>query len=222
MTAGVSYGCATFIDLTLSTFSTGYADGYSLTRVFLIFLVVLVLAAVLNIFSSHLMAIMNNVSVWWHVVGASAIVLILLFVPDQHQSFSYVFTERFNNSGFSDGSTTNFAFWFAIVPFGFLLTQYTITGFDASAHLSEETASASKAAAKGIWRSIFYSVIGGYILLLCVVFAVPNDADGNPDNAGVGARRRRLHLQRGAGSRTGPRWCCSSPPRRSSSAPRPA
>ena len=153
---------------------------------FIIFLVVLVLAAVLNIFSSHLMAIMNNVSVWWHVVGASAIVLILIFVPDQHQSFSYVFTERFNNSGFSDGSTSNFGFWFAIVPFGFLLTQYTITGFDASAHLSEETASASKAAAKGIWRSIFYSVVGGYILLLCVVFAIPNEADGNPDNAGVG------------------------------------
>ena len=72
---------------------------------FIIFLVVLALAALLNIFSSHLMAIMNNVSVWWHVVGASAIVLILLFVPDQHQSFSYVFTERFNNSGFADGST---------------------------------------------------------------------------------------------------------------------
>ena len=185
VTAGVSYGCATFIDLTLSTFSESYAADYSLTRVFIIFVVVLFLAALLNIFSSHLMAIMNNVSVWWHVVGASAIVLILLLVPDQHQSFSYVFTERFNNSGFDDGSTGGFAFWFAIVPFGFLLTQYTITGFDASAHLSEETQSASNAAAKGIWQSILYSVIGGYILLLCVVFAVPN-VDGAPDNAGVG------------------------------------
>ena len=185
VTAGVSYGCATFIDLTLSTFSESYAANYSLTRVFVIFVVVLFLAALLNIFSSHLMAIMNNVSVWWHVVGASAIVLILLLVPDQHQSFSYVFTERFNNSGFDDGSTSGFAFWFAIVPFGFLLTQYTITGFDASAHLSEETESASNAAAKGIWQSILYSVIGGYILLLCVVFAVPS-VDGAPDNAGVG------------------------------------
>jgi amino acid transporter len=72
------------------------------------------------------------------------------------------------------------------VPFGFLLTQYTITGFDACAHLSEETASASMAAAKGIWQSIFYSLLGGYILLLAVVFAIPN-ADGGPDNAGVGA-----------------------------------
>jgi amino acid transporter len=186
VTAGVSYGCATFIDLTISTWSKSYGDDYSLTRVFIIFLIVLALAALLNIFSSHLMAVMNNVSVWWHVVGATAIVLILLFVPDQHQSFSYVFTERFNNSGFGDGSTSYFGFWFAIVPFGFLLTQYTITGFDASAHLSEETGSAAKAAAKGIWRSIFYSVLGGYILLLAVTFAIPNDSSGAPDNAGVG------------------------------------
>ncbi|WP_296603239.1 amino acid permease [Nocardioides sp.] len=186
VTAGVSYGCATFIDLTISTYSDSFAADYSLTRVFVIFMIVLVLASVLNIFSGHLMAIMNNISVWWHVAGALGIVLVLVFVPDQHQSFSYVFTERFNNSGYADGSTTNLMFWFAIVPFGFLLTQYTITGFDACAHLSEETASASTEAAKGIWRSIFYSLVAGYILLLAVVFAIPNTPDGAPDNAGVG------------------------------------
>ena len=71
VTAGVSYGCATFIDLTISTYSDSYAGDYSLTRVFFTFLVVLVVVSVLNIFSSHLMAIMNNVSVWWHVVGAT-------------------------------------------------------------------------------------------------------------------------------------------------------
>ena len=42
VTAGVSYGCATFIDLTISTYSESYAGDYSLTRVFLIFLAVLV------------------------------------------------------------------------------------------------------------------------------------------------------------------------------------
>ena len=187
VTAGVSYGCATFIDLTISTWSESFAANYSLRRVFIIFVIVLALAALLNIFSSHLMAIMNNVSVWWHVIGASAIVLILIFVPDQHQSFNYVFTERFNNTGYFDGQTASLSFWFVVVPFGFLLTQYTITGFDACAHLSEETTSASTGAAKGIWRSIFYSAVGGYILLLCVVFAIPDGADGNPDNAGVGS-----------------------------------
>jgi amino acid transporter len=186
VTAGVAYGAATFIDLTLDTYSTSWNDSYSLGRVFIIFIGVLALISVLNIFSGHLMAILNNVSVWWHVAGATIIVLILILVPDQHQSFSYVFTERFNNSGYSGGSTSSGTYWFFVIPFGFLLTQYTITGFDASAHLSEETESASKGAAKGLWRSIFYSAVGGYILLLCFVFAIPDDAKGNPDNIGVG------------------------------------
>lgn len=186
VTASVAYGCATFIDLTLSTYSSGWADGYSLSRVFVIFLVVLALASLLNIFSGHLMAVLNNVSVWWHVVGAAIIVAILVIVPDQHQSFSYVFTERFNNSGYDGGSADGVTYWLLVVPFGLLLTQYTITGFDASAHLSEETESASKAAAKGIWQSIFYSAIGGWVLLLAFLFAIPNGADGAPDNAGVG------------------------------------
>jgi amino acid transporter len=75
VTASVAYGCATFIDLTISTFSESYAASYSLSRVFWIFVVVLIIASVLNIFSGHLMAIMNNVSVWWHVAGAAESVL---------------------------------------------------------------------------------------------------------------------------------------------------
>ncbi|MDX6298207.1 MAG: hypothetical protein QOI51_2064, partial [Nocardioidaceae bacterium] len=77
VTASVAYGCATFIDLTISTFSTSYSDNYSLKRVFIIFLIVLAIAGVLNIFSGHLMAIVNNVSVWWHVAGATIVILIL-------------------------------------------------------------------------------------------------------------------------------------------------
>ena len=61
---------------------------------------------------------------------------------------------------------------FFVLPISAILTQYTITGYDASAHLSEETKSAADGAAKGIWRSIFYSAIGGWILLLSFLFAV--------------------------------------------------
>src|SRR4051794_1251193 len=51
VTAGVAYGCATFIDLTISTYSDSFAGSYSLTRVFIIFIIVLALASALNIFS---------------------------------------------------------------------------------------------------------------------------------------------------------------------------
>ena len=171
VTASVAYGCATFFDLTISTISSSYADGYSLTRVFITFIVIFALGATLNIFSGHLLAVLNNISVWWHVAGAAAVILILVIIPDSHQSIDFVFTERINESGYLDGK-----YWFLVLPLGFLLTQYTITGFDASAHLSEETQGAAEGAAKGIWRSIAYSAIGGYLLLLAFVFAVQDPA----------------------------------------------
>lgn len=171
--ASVCYGCATFADYTLSAFSPAWEGGYSLQRVFGLFVVVVIAVAVLNILRGHLMAVLNNISVWWHVAGAAAVVLILLIVPDSHMSITDVFTMRVNNSGgLADGQTSGWLFWFYVLPLGFLLTQYTITGFDASAHLSEETRGASHSAARGIWQSIFYSAIGGWVLLLAFLFAV--------------------------------------------------
>ena len=111
----------------------------------------------------------NRVSVWWNVVGVAAVVLILVLVPSHHQSASFVFTHQINNSGFGHGM-----FWFYVVPVSFLLTMYTITGYDASAHLSEETDNAADSAAKGVWRSVFYSAVFGWILLLAVTFAATN------------------------------------------------
>ena len=175
--ASVAYGSATFLDLTLGTFSESWLAGYSLTRVFWMFLIILVVVAVINIFSSHLLAVINNISVWWHVIGAAAVILILFLVPEQHASFSTVFTKTVNNSGFFGGSTSGFGFLLFVLPISAILTQYTITGYDASAHLSEETKSAANGAAKGIWRSIFYSAVGGWILLLSFLFAV-QDVDG--------------------------------------------
>jgi amino acid transporter len=178
VTASVAYGAATFLDLTISTVNDSYAENYSLSRVFIWFVLLMVLAAVANIFKGHLLAVINNISVWWHVAGAAIVILVLIFVPDHHQSLSFVYTERINNSGFSSG-----VYWFLVLPLGFLLTQYTITGFDASAHLSEETHDAADGAAKGIWKSIFYSAIGGYVLLLAFLFAV-QDADGVSEGLG--------------------------------------
>src|SRR3954447_22650147 len=175
--ASVAYGSATFLDLTLGTFSEDWLAGYSLTRTFIMFLVILVIVATINIFSSHLLAVINNISVWWHVAGAVIVIAILWLIPAQHASFSTVFATTVNNTGFFGGSTSGLTFLLFVLPMSAILTQYTITGYDASAHLSEETKSAADGAAKGIWRSIFYSAIGGWILLLTFLFAV-QDVDG--------------------------------------------
>jgi amino acid transporter len=63
---------------------------------------------------------------------------------------------------------------------GLLMAQYTITGYDASAHMSEETRAASRAAAWGMVMAVVVSVIFGFILLVAVTFAVP-DVQGTLD-----------------------------------------
>ena len=63
-------------------------------------------------------------------------------------------------------------YWFYVLPLGFLLTQYTITGYDASAHLSEETRGAGRAAPQAAsgGRS-FCSAVVGWVVLLAITFA---------------------------------------------------
>jgi amino acid transporter len=185
VTASVVYGCATFLSATIGLFRPSWEG--SLTQVFLLFVGLMLVVSLLNIFSSHLLAVVNNVSAYWHVLGAAAVVLILVLVPDDHQDASFIFTERLNNSGFNGGESNGLTFWFYVLPLGFLLTQYTITGFDASAHLSEETHGAANAAAAGLWKSIFYSAIGGWVLLLSFLYAVQDPAEVTAAGGFVGS-----------------------------------
>ena len=171
--ASVAYGAASFLNIIIGDLSPSYATGFLggdyLHQQFFWFFVILTLVTLINIYSGHMLAVINNISVWWHVFGAAIVVGILVFVPEHHQTIKWMYTTQINNSGFSQSS-----YWIYVLPLGFLLTQYTITGFDASAHLSEETQGAHLAAAKGIWKSIFYSAIGGYILLMSFLYVATN------------------------------------------------
>jgi amino acid transporter len=182
--ASVDYACATFMNASfglygVNIFGMNFGDStHILAETFVLFAIILFLHALINIFQTHLLAVLNNVSVWVHVAGVAVIIAILIFVPDQHQSVDFVFTERFNNSGFSQSM-----YWFYVLPLGFLLTQYTITGFDASAHVSEETRGAAVGAARGVWQSVFYSAVIGWFVLLAITFAA-TDVGAVNDGAG--------------------------------------
>jgi amino acid transporter len=125
--------------------------------------------------------------VWWNIIGVLAIVVILIAVPSHHASLSYVFGHKANDSGFAGGATSGLKFWIYILPLGFLLTMYTITGYDASAHISEETHGAEHSSAQGVWRSVFYSAIFGWIVLLAITFAIQKSHEAEIYKAGFPA-----------------------------------
>jgi amino acid transporter len=175
--SSVAYGAATFLNILLGLYGLNilginFGDTqHVLSEQFLLFLLILALYTAVNIFADRFLALANNVSVGWHLLGVAVIIAILIFVPDDHQSASFVFGHRINHSLFFGGSTANIGFWLIVLPIGMLLTMYTETGYDASAHTAEETRGAAKAAAQGVWRSIFYSAIIGWVLLLAFLFA---------------------------------------------------
>ena len=181
VTAAIGYGLATFgavlLDYWFGYFqqmndifgASGNASYYLLYAFFML------CACLINLFNIRITAGLNTISAYWHMIGVAFIVIVLIIVPDKHQSLSYVFTETVNNSGYGGGTTSlsSPTFWF-VWGLGLLLAQYTITGFDASAHTAEETQHASRMAATGMWTSVVASVIFGWILLLAVTFAIPS------------------------------------------------
>jgi amino acid transporter len=191
VTAAIGYGLATFATV-LFDFWFRYTErmddwvGASANAsIYIVYAVFLGAAALINMLNIRITSGLNMISAWWHMVGVVFIVGVLIIVPDQHQSLSYVFTETVNASGYGGGTTSwgNPAMWF-VFGLGLLMAQYTITGFDASAHTAEETNKASRMAATGMWTSVFVSAVFGFILLVAVTFAIP-DTQGALDNIGA-------------------------------------
>ncbi len=189
--ASVAYGCAFFLFnllqlYGLNIFGVNFGDtNHILSETFLLFLIILLLYTVVNIFADRVLALMNNISVGWHLLGTAVIIALLIFVPDHHQSTSFVFSTRFNESGTLGGTTGGIGFWFLVAPVGFLLAMYTQTGYDASAHTAEETHGAAISAAQGVWRSIFFSAIIGWLVLLAFLYAATNVTAVNDSGGAV-------------------------------------
>jgi amino acid transporter len=185
VTAAIGYGLATFATVLANywfAYTTHMDDWLGFTAnvsIFVMYVVLLGAALLVNMFNVSITSALNQISAYWHMVGVVVIVAILIVVPDNHRSFSYVFSETVNNSGFGNPTDnfSNIAFWF-VFGLGLLLSQYTITGFDASAHTAEETQNASRGAAVGMYMSVVVSVVFGWVLLLAVTFQLPSTQFG--------------------------------------------
>jgi len=181
VTAAIGYGLAVFGQVLFDywfSYSQHLNDWFGAsfnTSTYILYALFLTAAVLINALHIRYTSGLNMISAWWHMIGVVVVVGVLIIVPDHHQSLSYVFTERINNSGYG-GTTVSFAnpaFWF-VFGLGLLMAQYTITGFDASAHTAEETNKASRGAAVGMWTSVFVSVVFGFVLLVAVTFAIPS------------------------------------------------
>lgn len=166
VTAAIDYGCA----VTTMAFAN-LTFGFEATPVstFVLFVVIILSHALLNTFGVNLVSLLSSVSAWWHVVGTLIIVAALWLLPEHHQSVAWTLTGFHNETGWT--------FTPYVFLLGLLMAQYTYTGYDASAHVAEETKNAAKAAPRGIVTSVAVSVVGGFILLFSITAAITDKSE---------------------------------------------
>ena len=110
-----------------------------------------------------------------YLIFATTAVLVLAclyFAPAIDISRLWTFT---NFSGEAGGNvfpqSDNVAYLFLLC---LLLPVYTITGYDASAHTSEETKSAATSVPRGIVTAVFWSSLIGWIMICAITLAIPD------------------------------------------------
>ena len=154
--AGIDYGCALFV--------TPLAGLPTTTEnVLMVYAAVLLSHALINHVGIRLVSRLNDLSVAVHVAGVIAIVgAVLLFAPKQPIGF---FFARVTSN------TNGWPYWWAFVV-GLLQAQWTFTGYDASASVSEETVDPRRRVPWGMVLAVVVSSVVGYLLLIALTLAI--------------------------------------------------
>ncbi len=158
ITAGIDYGLAEFV---ADMLGWPRERGYVLP----LYAAILLSHAVLNHVGVRVVAVLNDLSAWYHLVGVAVLIgALVAFAPKQDAAFLLT---RFSSE--SHFATRGYGYVFLI---GLLQAQWTFTGYDASAHISEETVDPTRNAPWGIFLSVAVSAVVGYALLVGVTLAI--------------------------------------------------
>src|SRR3954449_1325771 len=80
VTAAIDYGAAIFTTSLLNLWFPGTIP-FSRHAIFVTFTVIIALHLIINLLGVKLLAAVNSISAWWHMVGVAVIVAILFIVP---------------------------------------------------------------------------------------------------------------------------------------------
>lgn len=135
--------------------------------------VITAIQALLNHMGIKVTALLTDVSgVIIFITTAALVLACLYFAPAIDISRLWTFQ---NFSGEAGGNvfpaSDNMSYLFLLC---LLLPVYTITGYDASAHTSEETKNAAMSVPKGIVTAVFWSSLVGWVMICAITLAIPD------------------------------------------------
>ena len=135
--------------------------------------VITIIQAIFNHIGIKATTFLTDISGWIIFATTAALVVAsLYFAPAIDISRLWTFT---NYSGEVGGNvfprSENIGYLFLL---SLLWPIYTITGYDASAHTSEETKNAAMSVPRGIITSVFWSSLVGWIMVSAITLAIPD------------------------------------------------
>ena len=170
MTTGITFGLANLISTT-ATIITSYAP--TAGKTIGIYAALLISHGTVNTFGIRILGFLNTSSIILHSLGVSSLAIAVLAKAPTHQSAKFVFATFYDGTGADPASGWSVRASPAYVAAcGVLMSQFTITGYDASAHVSEETRNASWNAPLGVLMSIGASSLFGFFLILSLLFSI--------------------------------------------------
>jgi amino acid transporter len=128
--------------------------------------------ALINHLGIRLTALLTDFS-GYLIFGTSVALAVVALIAAEHWDVSRLWTFT-NYSGDPGGNVWPPVSLTWVFLLGFLLPIYTITGYDASAHTSEETQKAAHSVPRGITHSVLWSAVFGWIMLCAFVLMIPN------------------------------------------------
>ena len=104
------------------------------------------------------------------------ILALLAYAPTHEWSRLWTFTNFSGDAGGGVWPQNDSLIYLFLLSL--LLPIYTITGYDASAHTSEETYRAAHSVPRGIVDSVLWSALFGWAMVAAIVIAIPDLAEG--------------------------------------------
>ena len=154
ITAGIDYGLAIFI--------AGLLGVESHAAILAMYAALLISHGLLNHYGIRAVAKINDFSAWYHIALSLALVVAFVFFAP-HQPLSFAFKLGF--------TTSKYPYVWAFL-IGLLQNQWIYSGYDASAHITEETLDPRRNAPWGMILAIIISGITGYAMLIAFTLAI--------------------------------------------------
>ncbi|XP_039850697.1 amino-acid permease BAT1 homolog [Panicum virgatum] len=171
-TTSVDFSLAQLVQVIILLATGGRnGGGYMASKyvVLAIYGAILVIHGLINSLPIQCLAWFSHVGAFWNAAGIFVLVILIPAVAKERASLEFIFTHFNTDNGMGIHDKAY------ILAMGLLMSQYSLIGYDASAHMTEETKNADRSGPTGLVTAVALSSAFGWIFLVALTSLMTED-----------------------------------------------